>query len=176
MRAIKVTFRAVFQQPIGKLNPMDVKLPGPHPVEIFGNGDRWQVREIASPRRQKYEKLGHFDSIEHAQAALKDVFSKMLEPWQLWGTVAGDGQNALAVERMLTPYDVVSLSSGKWAALDDEDRTHILHGPLIDPKAKVPNAACGASVNAKCFISTKANVEPTCRPCKEVWEREYKDK
>jgi hypothetical protein len=169
VRAIKVTFRAVFENPIGALNPMGLKLPGPQPVEIFGQGARWQVREIASPRRQKYEKLGHFDSIEHAQAALKDVFSKMLEPWQLWGAVAGQ-------ERMLMPYDVVSLGSNKWAALDDEDRTHILHGPLIDPKAKVPNAACGVSVNAKCFISTKANIEPSCRKCAEVWRKEYQNK
>lgn len=166
MRAIKVTYRAVFQQPIGLLNPMGMKLPGPFPVEIFGQGERWQIREIASPRRQVYEKLGRFGSVDHAKSAIKDVFEKMLEPWQLWAVMQG-------VERLVTPYDVVSCGNGKWAALDAEDRTHILHGPLINPKAKVPNAACGASVNAKCFISTKANVEPSCRECAEVWRKHY---
>jgi hypothetical protein len=77
---------------------------------------------------------------------------------------------------MLTPYDVLDIGHGKFAWIDDEDRTHILHGPLIDPKLKVPNAACGAQVNAKCFISTKANVEPSCKACAEVWRKEYKDK
>ena len=176
MRAIKITFRAVFQQPTGLLNPMGFKLSGTFPVEIFGQGERWQVREIASTRRKVYEKLGRFGSVEHAKATVKDVFETMLEPWQMWGTVAGDGKSSLAVERILTPYDVVSMGNGKWAALDDEDRTHIIHAPTIPPGAKIPPAACGASVNAKCFISTKANIEPSCRGCAEVWRKEYKGK
>lgn len=176
MRAIKVTFRAVFENPIGALNPMGLKIPGPQPVEIFGQGERWQVRAISSPRRQVFEKLGRFSSVEHAKSGLSEVFEKMLEPWQLWGTVAGDGDRSLAVERILTPYDVVSLGNGKWAALDPEDRTHIIHAQTIPPGAKIPPAACGASVNAKCFISTKANIEPSCRGCAEVWRKEYQGK
>ena len=176
MRAIKVTFRAVFQAPIGALNPMGLRIPGPQPVEIFGQGERWQVREISSPRRQVFEKLGRFASVEHAKSALNESFAKMLEPWQLWGTVAGDGDRSLAVERILTSYDVVSLGNGKWAALDPEDRTHIIHAQTIPPGARIPPAACGASVNAKCFISTKANIEPSCRGCADVWRKEYQNR
>jgi hypothetical protein len=80
------------------------------------------------------------------------------------------------VERLVTPYDVVSCGSGKWAALDAEDRTHIIHAQTIPPGARIPPAACGAQVNAKAFISTKANVEPSCRECAEVWKREYRNK
>ena len=170
MRSLKVTYRAVFQQPIGpELNPMGLKLPGTFPVEIFGNGERWQAREIASTKRRVYERLGRFSTADAAKFGVEQVFERRTEPWQLWATMQG-------VERLVTPYDVVSCGNGKWAALDAEDRTHILHGPLIDPKAKVPNAACGASVNAKCFISTKANVEPSCRECADVWKKEYRDK
>ena len=171
MRAIKVTFRAVFEQPIGLLNPMGFKINGPQPVEIFGNGDKWKAREIASPRRIEYSKLGPFFSVAHAKQAMEECFQTRREPWQIWGKPPNS-----PVEIMLTPYELADLKDGKFAWIDDEDRTHIIHAPTIPPGAKIPPAACGASVNAKCFISTKANVEPTCRGCKEVWEREYKNK
>ena len=186
MRAIKVTYRAVFQQPIGpELNPMGLKLPGTFPVEIFSRGEsNWLVREIASAYRREYKRLGKFVSLDAAKFGVRQVFEHMIEPWQIWGippfgTQAAAEQlnsNGKSVERLLTAYDISDLGNGKWAWIDPEDRTHILHGPLIDPKAKVPNAACGASVNAKCFISTKANVEPSCRECAEVWKKEYRDK
>ena len=171
MRAIKVTFRAVFRQPIGKLNPMGAKINGQHPVEIFGEGDRWKSREIASVYRMEYKRLGRFVSLEHAKSTVEASFQERLEPWQMWGK----GPNELD-EKQLTPYEVADLGEGKFGWIQDEDRTHILHGPLIDPKAKVPNAACGAQVNAKCFISTKANIEPSCRGCAEVWRKEYQGK
>jgi hypothetical protein len=155
---------------------MGLKIPGPQPVEIFGQGERWQVREIASPRRQVYAKLGRFGSVEHAKDVLNEVFGKIVEPWQLWGVVAGDGNKSLAVERLLTSYDVISLGNGKWAALDAEDRTHIIHAPTIPSGARIPPAACGIMVNAKCFINNRANVRPSCRECAVIWEREYKDK
>lgn len=185
MRAIKVTHRAVFQQPTGpELNPMGLKLPGTFPVEIFPRGEYWLVREIASPKRQVYERLGKFSSLDAAKFGVREAFKSMIEPWQIWGippvgtpaAMTDLNSNGKSLERLLTPYEIADLGNGKWGWIDPEDRTHILHGPLIDPKLKVPNAACGAQVNAKCFISTKANVEPTCKGCAEVWKQEYRDK
>jgi hypothetical protein len=178
MRAIKVTYRAVFQQPIGpELNPMGLKLPGTFPVEIFSRGEQWLAREIASARRQVYDRLGKFVSLDAAKFGVKQVFEKQIADWQIWGIPPfGTQKDGMYVDRLLTPYDISDMGHGKFAWIDPEDRTHILHGPLIDPKAKVPNAACGASVNAKAFISTKANVEPSCRECAEVWRREYRNK
>jgi hypothetical protein len=132
MRSIRVTYRAVFEQPIGDLNPLGM--------------------------------------------TTCRSFEKQVQDWQLWGMAPGNGITDLSVERMLTPYDVADLGNGQFGWIQDEDRTHILHGPLIDPKAKIPNAACGAKVNVKCFISTKANVEPTCKGCAEVWKKEYRNK
>ena len=186
MRAIKVTYRAVFQQPIGpELNPMGLRLPGAFPVEIFSRGEsNWLVREIASAYRREYKRLGKFVSLDAAKFGVKEVFERQIADWQIWGipplgTLPAMEQlnsNGKPAERMLTPYEISSLGNGKWAWIDPEDRTHILHGPLIDPKLKIPNAACGAQVNAKAFISTKANVEPSCRECAEVWKREYRNK
>jgi hypothetical protein len=151
---------------------MGLKLPGPQPVEVFGGPNIWQVREIASPRRQVYTKLGRFVSLEHAKREVADHFARQLEPWQPWAARPND----CGVEIMLTPYEVADLGEGKFGWIQDEDRTHIIHAPTISPGAKIPPAACGASVNAKCFIDNRANIEPSCRACKEIWEREYKGK
>lgn len=174
MRSIKVTYRAVFQQPIGILNPMGVKLLGEFPVELFQRGASWIAREIQSPRRQVIEKLGKFASLERAKAEVCRSFEKQARDWQIWGTPPRDGP--ASIERMLTPDEICDLGNDQWGWIQAKDRTHILHGPLIDPNLKVPNAACGAQVNAKCFISTKANVEPTCKACAEVWRKEYQNK
>jgi len=176
MKSLKVTFRAVFEQPIGPLNPMGFKLPGPFPVEIFGHKDRWQAREIASPNRRVYERLGRFSSLAHAQGEVARGFQRQVQPWQPWGIVPADGTTALTEERMLTPYDFVDCGNGTFGLMQDEDRTHIIHAPTVPPGARIPPAACGAQVNTKCFINTRANVEPTCRECAEVWRREYQGK
>jgi hypothetical protein len=184
MRAIKVTFHAVFEQPIGKLNPMGMKMPGLIPVEIFGTGERWQARTIPngpgpSAVPSVFNRLGRFASLEHAKSEVIAAFQQQVQDWQVWGTppieMRGNCQFG-GHEQMLTPYEVADLGEGKFGWIQDEDRTHIIHAPTIPPGAKIPPAACGASVNAKCFISTKANIEPSCKGCKKVWEREYKGK
>ena len=171
MRAIKVTFRAVFRQPIGNLNPSGFKIGGTQPVELFHVGERWKAREIASPRRVVYDRLVRFVSLEDAKATVEASFQERLGPWQMWGK----GPNELT-EKQLTPYEVADLGEGKFGWLQDEDRTHIIHAPTIPKGARIPPAACGAQVNAKCFISTKANIEPSCRGCAEVWRKEYQNK
>lgn len=174
MRNIKVTFRAVFQQPIGVLNPMGLRMSAQVPVEVFQRGAHWYAREIEFVR--EFTRLGRFDSAEHAKQGVYDAFETTVQDWQVWGTMPGDGVTALAVERLLTPYDVADLGDGKFAAYEPKDRTHIIHAPSIPPGARIPPAACGAILDAKCFISTKANVEPSCKECAEVWRREYQGK
>ena len=88
----------------------------------------------------------------------------------MWGTPPGEAQ-----ERILTPEEV-SVLDGKLFFKQAEDYTHIIHAQTIPPGARIPPAACGVQVNTKCFISTKANVEPSCKACAEVWEREYRNK
>src|SRR5208283_359749 len=158
MRAIKVTFRAVFQQPIGKLNPLNAKFANPIVVEIVQFGAKWLAREIFSGG--VFTRLGRFSSIEQGKAELAANFERQVQDWQIWGRVPDNGD-----ERMLSPDEIVLDSHGKAFIKQAEDYTHILHAPTIPPGAHVPPAACGAQVNAKCFISTKANVEPSCKGC-----------
>jgi hypothetical protein len=184
MRAIRVTFRAVFQQPIGKLNPLNAKFASPIAVEIVQIGAKWLAREILSAG--VFTRLGNLASLEQAKAELAANFERQVQDWQIWGRVpwkplclsqrSGNGESALTEERMLSLDEIVIDSHGKAFFKQAEDYTHILHAPTIPPGAHVPPAACGAQVNAKCFISTKANVEPSCKGCAEVWRREYKGK
>lgn len=179
MRLIKVTYRAVFEQPQGKLNPMGCKLPGPCPVEVYGGGQNWQVREIATSARRLCAKLGTFTSHERACNSLAEVFAHQTEPWQTWGTPPPERIGERTSERMLEPWEIAELSTSsgrKTFWKQAEDFTHILHAPTMDPGAKVPPAACGAKVRADCFINNKANVEPTCRKCAEVWRQHYQEK
>lgn len=170
MRNIKVTFRAVFHQPIGRLNPLGLKVPTDIPVEVYGTQGNWRVR---NPSRiaNAFDRLGKFASAEDAKREIARSFARQVEEWQVWGTPPHTDQ-----EQMLTAYDVADLGEGKWGYIQDEDRTHIIHAPAVPLTARIPPAACGASVNAKCFINNRANVEPTCRGCAEVWRKEYKNK
>lgn len=174
MRAIKITYRAVFQQPIGKLNPLNAKFASPVAVELVRVKDHWLAREVL--HAGVFTRLGELASMEHAKAELAENFERQVQDWQIWGTVPTPGSKSTTEERMLSPDEIVIDKHGKAFLKQAEDFTHIIHAQTIPPGARVPPAACGAQVNAKCFISTKANVEPSCAECRKVWEREYKGK
>jgi hypothetical protein len=171
VRAIKATYRAVFQQPIGKLNPMELKIPGDIAVELFGGPTRWQARPLGRIANA-FTRLGTFGAPSEGQSILEQAFAHRLTEWQMWGTPPSEKE-----ERILQPDEVViGTAPFRVSFKQAEDYTHIIHAQTIPPGARIPPAACGAQVNAKCFIRTKANVEPSCRECAEVWRREYKGK
>lgn len=170
MRTIKVTYRAIFAQPIKLLNPFESKIGGQFPVEVFHHGGKWQARTLTTPPIV-YKKLGKCESADAARIAVEDNFQERLEPWQVWGKPPNE-----FIERMLLPSEIADLGNGKTGWKQAEDYTHIIHAPSIPPGAHVPPAACGATVKAECFISTKAYIEPTCKGCAEVWRREYQGK
>lgn len=179
MRQIKVTYRAVFAQPIGILNPMNLKLPAPCPVEIFGSGDKWQARELITARRAVYEKLKKFSSAENGKTIVAEAFGEQLRPWQMWGTVPMEAamlRDFKPVERLIEPDEIKVLSDGRVLWKEADDYLHIIHAPTLPPGERIPSAACGAKVRADSFINNRANIEPTCKACAEIWRREYQGK
>jgi hypothetical protein len=150
---------------------MGLKLPGPCPIEVFQLGKLWKARELATPQRQVHKRLGELANVDLQKARVGQSFERQLEPWQVWGTPPGEQQ-----ERILQPEEICDLGNGQTGWRQPEDYTHIIHAPTIPPGARVPPAACGAKVKAECFISTKANVEPTCPDCREVWRKEYQNR
>ncbi len=180
MKAIKVSWRAVFRQPIGVLNPLGAKLPGPFPVEIFGGGEKWQAREIASSKRVVYTKLPKFASVSNGKVTVAACFYQQVEPWSMWGSPLPisewhDKNQNPAAERVLLATEVKDLGDGKYGWYTSEDFTHILHAPTMQPGSGMPPAACGAKVPANCFVNNKLNIAPSCLGCLEVWEREYQN-
>ncbi len=180
MRQIKVSYRAVFAQPQGPLNPSGFKMAGRFPVEIFGHGESWQAREIATPQRVVYKKFKKFASPENAMGIVAEAFYAQLEPWQIWGMPPIDHAKARdfnPVERLLSPDEIQVLQDGRVLWKEAEDYTHILHAPdHTNMKAGMPPAACGAKVSGKAFVNNRANVEPTCKKCAEVWRQFYQEK
>jgi hypothetical protein len=174
MRTIAITFRAVFEFPTGPLNPMGVRLAGPQPVEIFKKGEFWYARELSSPKRHVFERLGKFGASDSAKQGVEAAFLQFRQPWQVWGIPPKPPNGSPSYrpdERVLLPHEFTLLPDGKAAWYTAEDQTHIIHN------APAPHvAACGEKLPSKCFINNRANVRPSCPGCAEVWEKEYKDK
>lgn len=78
MRNIRVTFRAVFQQPTGKLNPMGLKMAVSVPVEIFGQDGNWKARD-PSRIANAFARLGKFNTAEDAKREIARSFATQLQ-------------------------------------------------------------------------------------------------
>lgn len=180
MRTISITYRAIFEQPRGPLNPMGLKLAGPQPVEVFRKGEHWYARELSTPRRNVLERLGKLPSADQARTTVELAFASTVIPWQIWGSPPSESttiRDFRPAERVLQPDEICDLGDGKAGWYTAEDRTHIIHPPGYSEKFRVPPAACGATgLPSKCFVNNRANVEPSCKGCAEVWRREYKDR
>jgi len=175
MRTIKVTYRAIFEQPIGALNPLGMKLPGQFPVEIFGAGDRWAAREIATARRQQYTRLPKFANPDSGKMVVTENFARQVQPWQIWGTPPRTEEGELQPERMLVPgVDICDLGNGEWGFYGPNDRTHISR----DSRSRAGQwlTACEAAVSHKLIVSLRAFIAPTCPKCAEIYNREYAGK
>lgn len=167
MKQIKITYRAIFEQPTGKLNPMGCPFKGLFPVEVFGSGEKWRIRELSSARREEFKILGKWPSPGAAQQTAAANFKRQVTEWEIWGDPTGKD------ERPLDPSEIHQ-ADGKTYFRTPEDYSHILHAPAIDTAAKVPPAACGAKVPAAAFINNRANIEPTCKACAQVWREHYR--
>lgn len=185
MKTIRVAYRAVFEQPVGPLNPLKLTLPGPFPVEIFGAGEKWRAREIASSRRVVYERLSRFTDPEMGKQIVEAAFTRQVQPWQIWGIVPvtieklmEEGRPA-TVERMLVPgVDICDCGNGAWGLYTAEDFTHISHTGPENHSGGTPartsyRAACGADVVHRKIVSTRANIAPSCRKCAEIYQARY---
>jgi hypothetical protein len=169
MRVIKVVYRGIFREPQGLLNPSGLRMNVEVFVEVFQEKGRWLARGING---NPFTKLGDGVSARFIMLVVQEAFREVVEPWQTWGKPPAANEPRMLESHELEVREVGGVDVTYWK--EPEDFTHIIHGPSIKPGEKIPRAACGQSVGAKCFISTKANIHPTCLKCAEVWEREYK--
>jgi len=165
MKTIPITFRAIFEQPTGPLNPLGCKIPGPQPVEVFAKAGFWYARELSTPKRNVFERLGKSSGSDSARQGVENSFVRRLQAWQVWGTPPDS-----PVPRLLKPDEYADLGDGKAGWYTAEDRTHIIHK---SDGSRNPPAACGQIVPRNTFLVNRANVEPSCPGCAEVWKEHY---
>ena len=167
MRQIRVSYRAIFEQPINKLNPMGLRLTAQWRVEVYRMADKWVAGSLDTHR--PFTALGKLPSATATQLTVEANFERMIEPWQVWAEPPNLGQP----KRMLEPWEFQHID-GKTYWKEPEDFTHIIHAPSVQPGERIPRAACGAKVKAQHFVNNLANVERSCRACAEVWRAHYR--
>ena len=172
MRQIRVVYRAVFQQ----LKSVAMICRAPVNVEVaqLGNGV-WISR---SPDTGVSFRFTECQSAEAARWEAEDRFVEMLsDGWWMLGKPP-DG----SLLRPLEPEEY-TMKDGKVYWYELNDFTHIMDpkrkltevGSVID-KAKIWPAACGESPSVKRIISLKADIEPSCPKCAEVYRERYAKK
>ncbi len=165
VKTIPITYRAIFEQPTGPLNPIGAKIPGPQPIEVFRKAGFWYARELSTSKRNVFVRLGNWSNHAAALRGVEESFVRRLQSWQVWGTPPDS-----PVECPLTPDQFEDLGDGKAGWYESRDRTHIMHK---SDGSRKPPAACGATDTGN-FISNRANVEPSCKECAKVWKEHYK--
>ena len=168
MRLIHVTYRAVFTQ----LKSSLFKMNGPVNVEVIERYNQWVCQSPDTGVEFQFTKM---PSAESAQKECASRFEKMLsDGWWIFGrepAVKGSKEPRDG-PRLLNPEEI-QITDGKVYFLEANDFTHIFDPanptrPTGD-KDKSALAACGQWPRIRNFISLKANVEPTCKGCAEVY-------
>lgn len=162
MKAIRVSYRAVFRQPIGRLNPAGFKMPAEVRIEVFGTGEHWKARNLDT---------GSIIGAKaptplRAQQSIAECFAEQIAEWQMW---APAGENGAEIE--VNPDQIIDLDNGRYQIRGPEDLTHIAPAGEYSPRKMT--AACGATIAGKNVISIRANVTPTCQKCAEIYLQEH---
>lgn len=173
MRQIKVVYRAVFQQ----LKSVAMICRAPVNVEVAQSGGQWISR---SPDTGV---SFHFTPKEFAETAKKEAESRFITMLSdEWCMLGKPPEGPTSFLRPLEPEEyTVKVGKVFWYELNDF--THIVDPKReltsigrIDDKAKIWPAACGKSPSVKQIISLKANIEPSCTKCAEVYRERYASK
>ena len=164
MRQIKVTYRAVFQQ----LKSTAMICRAPVCVEVAETARGWISRSFETGKD-----FG-FTVQPRADSAMKEAESRFVtmlsDEWAIFGKPP-EGPPGL---RLLQPEEFTA-KDGKVYWYDLNDYTHVTSKEKPTPATPVAiyPAACGESPAFKQFISTKANIEPSCPGCAEYYRKEY---
>ncbi len=163
---MKITYRAQFRQPRGVLNPLNVTVRAVVTVELFEGSRCWIAREIDSRDRRVFERLGYHPGIDAAMTAVQNAFAEQLGPWQMYDT---EGYPLSPDEITIAPDGTVTrkpLTHITDFAAEAAERKAGKHRSTV-------HTPCAQNVSPKAIVSVKADIAPTCRTCREVYEREY---
>jgi hypothetical protein len=169
MRLIHVTYRAVFTQ----LKSSSFRMNGPVNVEVIERYNQWVCQSPDTGVEFNFTKM---PSAESARKECESRFERMMsDGWWIFGREprpAGQKGPREDGPRLLNPQEI-QMKDGQVYFLEVNDFTHIFDpknpNRPTDDKDKSAQAACGQYPRIRNFISLKANVEPTCKACAEIY-------
>lgn len=155
---MRVTFRAVFMQPTGVLNPMGLKIPTPITVELYpGPSNSYRAREIDSKHRRSFRHVQRMANLEAAKSAIRASFTEQLTDW----TMHDPAKNGAA----LSPDEVITLPGG---TVTRKPPTH--YATAMEGLSKTTRrAVCGKTVDVTVIVQTR----PTCPQCQIIFDKEH---
>lgn len=157
MKAIKVTYRATFEQPIGKLNPGGFKFKCAVDVEVYeSKAGQWSARRPGTTN--VFAEIPVSQSSEGAQTAAAACFESRLHGWRMFH--GGEP---------LDPKDIKIQPDGRILMYEPDDFTHIGHPDGAGTDKRKARAACGLTFEYSRFASALENAPaPTCTLCAAV--------
>jgi hypothetical protein len=154
MKAIKVTYRATFRQPIGKLNPGGFKFNSDVDVEVFeSKAGQWSTRRPGTT--SVFKEIPTSVSSEGEKALAGSMFNEVVREWRMFYQ-----------DKALNAAEVKLQPDGRILMFEPDDFTHIGHPDGAGTDKKKARAACGVSFEYSRFASALENAPPpTCAIC-----------
>lgn len=155
-------YRAVFQQPTGKLNPLGARFSCDIEVEIYRVGSKWLARRPNTSAQ--FAELGEAGSHSSMKTLVAGSFERRTKPWSAYDK-QGNPIDPATIRR--------TLEDGSIEVLEPEDFTHIQNTGVLPPGKNMAVSLCGGKFNFTAFASTLPNAPaPTCAACAALRRRE----
>jgi hypothetical protein len=159
VKHIRPTYRAQFQQPLGALNPLGVKLSSPIDVELFEEKAKsWRARRPGT--KSLFDIPAHADLDTLRDQMTPQYFASQLTQWRVFY----NGQ-------MLQHCDYRTATDGRVYLYEPEDFTHIGHPEGGGTDRKKGLAACGGMFAYDKFASTVQGSPPSCAVCRVAYNQ-----
>jgi hypothetical protein len=154
---VKVSFRASFSQPIGKLNPSGFKFPASDlfVIEVFQIGKVWYGRNVIGP----IPAFGKHATHGCAKDAVVECFTRQVSPWIFWDCLK---------DEVLDPATIEESPEGKFSR---KIITHIAADNQNGAPGNYFHTHCGITVHAHLIRSKRSKDAPDCKECRVEWER-----
>lgn len=151
MKVCRISFRATFSQPLGRLNPIGAKVPGEIEVEVYES--KFHIWKFRRPETSYEFDIPQQSSAELARAAAEELFARQVVPWQMYG-----------LKRRLEPWEVTERNERTYV-LEPSDLTHVPDFKNPPKEKRLGRSMCGEELIHDRFIVRGAGVKPSCRAC-----------
>jgi len=157
---MRVTFRAQFSGPTGKLNPSGWKIhqPAPITIEVFRRNKSWVARECDTKEKAELRKLGTAPTHGAMKDLVAENFERYLIPWAMFDT---DGRR----------LDESLIQEDPDGNFQKRLPTHCAAPNQAGMPGNQFRTECGIEVGAAQIRSKRGQNPPDCGECRIAWEK-----